>query len=279
MQPDKVKKPLHVLSLGAGVQSSCLALMAKHGEIDLPIDACIFADTGGEPASVYSYLDFLEKELPFPVHKVMHKEGLTKAIEDATNGTANRLSNPPFYTLTDGEVGLLGRRCTSDFKINPIKRKIRDLLGYKKGQRIPDGSCVQLIGISLDEIQRMKASQDNWVENIYPLVDLRMRRGDCLEWMKRNGYPEPPRSACVYCPYHSDHEWRTVKQDQAGWVEAVRIDKLIRNGTAGTISKLFLHSSGTPLDEVDLSTDVDRGQMTLFNAGVGALECEGMCGV
>ena len=56
-----------------------------------------------------------------------------------------------------------------------------------------------------------------------------------------------------------------------GWAEAVRIDKLIRDGVGGTKSKLYLHNSLKPLEEVDLSTDVDRGQMTFLD------KCSGNC--
>lgn len=43
---------MRILSLGAGVQSSTIALMAERGETD-PIDAAVFADTQAEPAGVY----------------------------------------------------------------------------------------------------------------------------------------------------------------------------------------------------------------------------------
>lgn len=50
---------ISVLSLGAGVQSTTLLLMACHGEFDeQPVEA-IFADTGWEPAAVYRHLDWL----------------------------------------------------------------------------------------------------------------------------------------------------------------------------------------------------------------------------
>lgn len=42
-------RTVRVLSLGAGVQSSTLLLMAVHGEIQ--IDRAIFADTQSEPAA------------------------------------------------------------------------------------------------------------------------------------------------------------------------------------------------------------------------------------
>ena len=57
---------LRILSLGAGVQSSTLALKIKHGEIPM-VDAAIFADVKGEPKAVYTCLDWLEKQLNYPV--------------------------------------------------------------------------------------------------------------------------------------------------------------------------------------------------------------------
>lgn len=63
---------LRALSLGAGVQSTTLALMAAHGEIGPMPDCAIFADTGWEPEAVYRHLEWLMSGnvLPFPVHIV-----------------------------------------------------------------------------------------------------------------------------------------------------------------------------------------------------------------
>ncbi|ANS02942.1 hypothetical protein [uncultured Mediterranean phage uvDeep-CGR0-AD1-C123] len=46
---------LEVISLGAGVQSSVMALMAAHGELPIP-ECAIFADTQFEPRQVYEHL-------------------------------------------------------------------------------------------------------------------------------------------------------------------------------------------------------------------------------
>ncbi len=62
-------KALVVISLGAGVQSSTMALMAANGELPKP-DCAIFADTGYEPKAVYRYLEFLKKVLPYPIYNV-----------------------------------------------------------------------------------------------------------------------------------------------------------------------------------------------------------------
>ena len=268
---------LTILSLGAGVQSSCLAFLCARKQITPAIDAAIFADTGAESASTYAYLDFLEKELPFPVYRVMHKQGLTKALEEGVS-SQSRFPSPPLFTL-DGEtggVGILNRQCTLEVKVDPIRKKVRELLGLKPRQRAKGVHCTQFLGISLDEINRAKESLVPYIDHRFPLIEERMNRGDCLEWIKKHGYPEPPRSACVYCPYHSDDEWRRLKDnDVEGWNEAVRVDELLRHGNGKTKSELFVHQSLVPLSEVDLSTDVDRGQLVFGWDDC----CEGHCGV
>ena len=66
---------VNVLALGAGVQSSTLAFLLATKELNLEIKAAIFSDTKGEPKEVYKWLDYLKKELPFPVLVVQHGKG------------------------------------------------------------------------------------------------------------------------------------------------------------------------------------------------------------
>jgi len=126
---------MRVLSLGAGVQSSTLALMCKHGEIEMP-DCAIFADTQSEPESVYTWLDWLETQLPFPVHRVT-KGDLSKAAlmvkTSKKSGSKYCQSSPPAWVIDDGETkpNLMMRQCTTDFKIIPIRKKLRELGGKK----------------------------------------------------------------------------------------------------------------------------------------------------
>lgn len=272
----KHDKPMIVLSLGAGVQSSALALMCVRGEIEPMPDCAIFADTGAEPRSVYRWLAQLKRLLPFPVHMVMRDKGLRDNIlSNVDEGT--RFAGAPFFTESDGRAeGQIRRLCTREFKVEPITKKIRELCGLKYRQRAPKRViCIQYIGISLDEVQRMKPAKEHWIENTWPLVDARISRHDCLRWMEKNGYPEPPRSACCFFPYRSDAEWRALRDsDPEGWDDAMYIDGKIRDGVSGMDKKMFVHRSLVPLGEVDLSTDVDRGQALLWDN-----ECEGMCGV
>jgi hypothetical protein len=55
-------KKLRILSLGAGVQSSTLALIIEKGEIPM-VDAGIFADVKGEPQAVYDWLNYLNYKI------------------------------------------------------------------------------------------------------------------------------------------------------------------------------------------------------------------------
>lgn len=61
---------LRALSLGAGLQSTTMALMAAHGENGPMPDYAIFADTGWEPTAVYDHLAWLMSPnvLPFLIH-------------------------------------------------------------------------------------------------------------------------------------------------------------------------------------------------------------------
>jgi hypothetical protein len=275
-------QPIHILSLGAGVQSSCLALMASLGEIG-PMPACaIFSDTHAEPKAVYDWLNWLEPRLAFPVYRVS-AGSLTEAVlrprYHRAHGARYFKNLIPAFTLNpDGTRGITGRACTQNHKLIPLFRKARQLAKITRGQKTI--GVVSWIGISLDEVSRMKPSRLKWAANRYPLIEKEMTRHDCLRWMESRGYPAPPRSACTYCPFHSDHEWRKMKTEQpeefAGAVEFEMEMQRLRateNSPNRMKGKLFLHDSLTPLSEVDFSEDTTQGQLKFHN------ECEGLCGV
>jgi hypothetical protein len=282
-----VSDPIHILSLGAGVQSSTLAIMAARGEVPgyPQLSGAIFADTQDEPASVYRWLDWLEAEIqrsphPFPIHRVTAGRLSERAtfMRRTKDGRAYSRTDIPFYGMTSegDKTKFMSRACTYDFKIAPILRKARELGGIKRGQKTV--GVVQWIGISLDEVHRMKPSRDQWAKCVWPLVDLGMRRGDCIAWMERNGCPKPPRSSCVFCPYHSDHEWRRLKTEEPeAFAAAAEFEKAVqaaKRNSDNIRSIPFLHKSCQPIETVDFSSEEDRGQMSLFGN-----ECTGMCGV
>ena len=52
------------------------------------------------------------------------------------------------------------------------------------------------------------------------------------------------------------------------------VDAAIREGMKGMVGTMYVHKQRVPLDQVDLTTAEDHGQLNLF-----LNECEGMCGV
>ncbi len=259
---------MNIISLGAGVQSSTMALMAAHGEITPMPDAAIFADTQWEPKAVYDWLDSLEKQLPFPTYRVT-AGNLREATLSRSNTTGGRFAAIPWHMkMPNGDAAMGRRQCTKEYKLEPIKKQIVKLTGGRKR-----GSCTMWIGISTDEAGRVKLSRVKYIINRHPLIENIVSRNDCFRWMERHGYPQPPRSSCIACPYHNDTEWRAIKANPLAWLDALEVDEAIRHQPRNRGSQ-FAHRSLIPLAEIDFSTDEDRGQLNMFNN-----ECEGMCGV
>lgn len=257
---------LGCISLGAGVQSTTMALMAAAGEIVPMPDCAIFADTQWEPRAVYEHLARLEKALPFPVLRVT--KGSIRADIEAKSRGETRASIPWWIAGSDGRAAPGARQCTRDYKIAPIRRAIRERMAAA-GVR----SAELWIGISTDEAARMKPSGVDYLTHSWPLIDRGMSRFDCSRWLDAHGWTAP-RSACIGCPYHNDAEWRALTP--AEFADAVAVDAMIREPKNGMRGEQFAHRSLTPLATVDLRTDVERGQATL---GAWGNECEGMCGV
>lgn len=282
-----MKTNLRVLSLGAGVQSSTLALMIEKGEIPM-VDAAIFADVKGEPKAVYEWLEYLKREIKsYPIYVVTWRD-LKQDILDASKGEYKAFT-APFFTknIETGKKGMLMRQCTSDYKIKPVVQKVRELLGLKKGEKRKKNTHVEmLMGISKDEAIRMKTNRVKYIQNIYPLVDKNLTRSDCMKWMSEKGYPKPPRSACTFCPYHSNEEWLRIKNgDQEEWKAVIELDKAIRSqerfkeknkGSSTLKDEIFLHRSCLPIDQVNFEEKKEKKQGDLFEGF--ELECEGMCG-
>jgi hypothetical protein len=142
-------------------------------------------------------------------------------------------------------------------------------LGLKK----TPGIVEQWIGISLDEMTRMKRSDVKYITNRWPLVEMKMTRHDCERWLRSHGLEVPVRSACVFCPYHDKKEWRSIKDAGNGdWDKATAIDELIRK--ARPPYDLYLTNQRVPLVDADFTTPEDHGQLSLWND-----ECDGVCGL
>lgn len=249
---------MRVLSLGWGVQSFTLAAMSALGEIER-FDTMIHADTTHERSGTY---DFARRWQPwlegYGSQVVTVSAGNTRVIDGVS------VTIPAF--TTDGKSrGQLRRQCTNHWKIYPIRRWLQ---ANRNRQPVEMN-----LGISLDEFQRMKTSDRQYITNRWPLVEMGMTRQDCESWLHARGLEIPVKSSCVFCPYLSKPEYRNIKAGGNGdWTKAVNIDVSIRH--IRPPHALYIHQSRTPIEQVDLRTPQEKGQLNLWND-----ECSGLCGV
>jgi hypothetical protein len=247
---------LRILSLGWGVQSFTVAAMAALDELPR-FDFAVHADTTWEHEGTYRFRQKWEPWLGEHGIKVVTTQG--RQIDTVDEHWNNSVLIPAFTVSSNGADGQVRRQCTNRWKIAPIRRWIRE--------RIPNpkpGDVECWMGISLDEFQRMRDSDVKYVTNVYPLVDRRMTRADCILWLQNHGLEVPGKSSCVFCPYKSLGAWRALKRNGGGdWEVAVGVDQNIR-GRRPQHGPLFVHPHRRPLPEaVTIPEDEGASQLAL----------------
>jgi hypothetical protein len=292
---------IHILNLGAGVQSTMLYMLAAqhHPAIlaTMPkIDYAIFADVGEEPAAVYRHLEWL-KTIGGP--EILVRSTGSRLGDDLIHGTVGRTGRTgrtgrrfatiPAFTANGG----MGKRqCTKEYKIDVVERCIRrEIVGLKPRQRFPLDKYLihQYMGLSFDEAKRVLRVQNRfysipWSLPHFPLFETNTTRGGAKNWLKPQVPHEVPRSACVFCPYHRNDEWQRIQAGDPSnpdWLRAVEIDEALRSqkylkegSTQGNFREnIFLHRSCVPLAQADITIPDPPCEFGF------AAECEGMCGL
>lgn len=298
------------LSLGAGVQSTALGLLAIDGVLPKP-DVAIFADTGWEPAAVYAQVDRIAAALEgagIAFHRVSQGNLRTDAVDpdhryasipyfvqsepgpcepcsatgrvpnDEVEGAQKKCGRCRGSGWDDGK-GMGRRQCTSEYKLAPITRKVRELLGAKAPdfRRVPKGRVAeQWIGFSTDEVIRANRRRDDqgvsYLRSRYPLLELGMSRTDCQKYLDSKGWGDTEKSACIGCPYHGNRQWRELRDgNPAEWADAVAFDEAIRKGGSRGLpldGEAFLHRSRLPLSiaPIDHVTRTERREDDIANS-------------
>lgn len=258
--PDVIKKPMKIISLGWGVQSFTLSAMVALGELE-PVDAVVHSDTGYESKLTY---EFAERWTPW-----LESHGVRVVTVRGTNGDLDKIFDnsrtrgkflkiPAFFQL-DGKRSMMRRQCTTAWKVRPVRHWL-----FKNRNR---RKVEQWIGISLDERERMRTPDVQYITNCYPLVEKRMTRDDCTVWLKNHELEVPPKSACIFCPYHSKAQWLKTKSVQDDWKRAIEVDELIRDYYPPR--KSYLSSTCQTLVEL-LALFEESSEETFF-------DCSGNC--
>ena len=265
---------INVLSFGAGVQSTTMALMIKHGEIP-PVVAGVFADTQSEPDYVYKWLEQIKDLITFPIITSTAGNLATDVVKLVT-GEKNRIDTPPFNGRVSDKLSSsysvqLTRACTGYYKLRVIRRVVKRLKARYNAHRVN-----QYIGISTDEAHRIKSSDVWYVKNQFPLIDLDMSRDDCIAWLSNHNYPVPKKSSCWMCPYKSYDGWKELKSvEPHTFKKACELDEMLRPMKIPRIEKdFYIWSSLKPLSMLFPAQNIDENSRDGFGN-----ECEGLCGV
>ena len=257
---------MKIISLGLGIQSTAMYLMSSLGHIERA-DYAIFADPDAELPDTYNLWSKIKlwKQKNNGIPLIKKKKSLYNDIIKAYKNNT-RVAKIPAHTSSGG---IMLRQCTGEYKIQIVIKEVRRLHKLKKHQRMKPTEM--WLGISLDEIQRMKESQLYNVIYKYPLIDKRLTRSDCISFLEQNNFFNVKKSSCTFCPYHNNKAWKEIKQNYPKeWSKAIKLDKVIRNSKQfGIKDELFLHTSLKPLDKAYLQED----QEELFMCE------EGYCGI
>jgi hypothetical protein len=242
---------VEVWSCGGGTQSGAIAALIGDGTLPKP-DLCLMVDTGRERSSSW---DFVNAFICTQLAKVdlelivIPKEDFATVDLIALNGDILL----PGFTSQNGSIGKLPAFCSVEWKKRVVERYMRS---------IGTVSCRKWMGMSCDEMKRVRTPDCLWMQIWYPLIfELHMTRLDCIQKIRSTGYKGPiPHSACWMCANHSDEEWLEMKMYQPEDFSkacALEVAMQIKD------PHFWLHPSCKPLAEVDFTAQytmfADRG--------------------
>jgi len=233
-----------IWSYGGGTQTAAIAVLILQGKLPRP-DVVVMADTGREIASTWVYLDEI-------VSPALASIGLSVQVASHELATVDIYAHngdlllPAYTSQKDG--GKLPTFCSNEWKKHVIRRWLR----------ANDYNDVDVwLGISTDEIERMKPSGLNWYRHVYPLIEMiPTTRAQCSALVETFGWPTPPKSRCWMCPNQSLQMWSEMRRTQPQeFAKAVQLEAELQAHD----EHIYLHRAMIPLvNAVDL-TDQQPG--------------------
>ena len=180
------KDAKYIVSYGGGINSTALIVFLVKNKF--PLDHVVFADTGDEMPGTYEYLEVMRKylsrrDIPFEI--VMNRKKIS-----LSDKCLQREVIP----------SQVWRWCTRDFKVLPIHKFYRKLQSH----------IYQYMGIDYGEVHRMKPARVDYVTNLYPLIDYKINREECINLIKKARLPIPVKSGCYFCPYNNMERWAEI---------------------------------------------------------------------
>lgn len=215
-----------VVAYGGGTNSTAfLVEMVRLGE---PVDAILFADTGGERASTYAYVAMFSAwlvERGYPAINIVKKGGRQETLEQ------DCLRKAMLPSLSYGYKG-----CSHKYKIEPQDKFVNN---WQPAREAWDAGLkvVKLIGYDMDEPHRAAIPEDRKYTYRYPLLEWGWGRDECVAAIARAGLPQPGKSACFFCPSMTKPEILQLrKEEPALLIRALNIESTAKD--AGNLNSV-----------------------------------------
>lgn len=255
-KPDRTQ----VWSCGGGTQSAWIAALICQGRLPKP-DLAVMVNTERENSNVLPYVEAYIRPGLAAVGVELHIIRKSQYATVDVMSKNGKLILLPVFTNMGEDTGKLTNYCSGEWKLRVIDRWLREK---------DVSQCDRWVGFSLDEIRRVGTDQTKWSRTIYPLIDLRHRRTDCIAGVLNHGWPKPPRSSCWMCPNKCNAEWREMKAERPDdFAMACSFQHMILK----TDPHAWLHPLCMPLELIDFES-VEAREASLF----GTDECpSGMC--
>lgn len=242
------------LSFGAGVQTTALLVLIGQGRLARP-DAIVFADTGTEHEATYRYME----EVSGPYAR---EYGLDITVLGPDWRTKHYAADLETYCREHRMLpGTWVRWCTDRYKVKPIIRYLRRVLGATK-----DKPVESWIGISTNESHRAVLSRNPYEVKRYPLIEMGLSRDDCSRIIAEAGLPIAPKSGCWFCPFKKQSAWHQLKREEPALFERAMF--MERNARHKDGSGAYLPMFGS------LERVAAQDEFPGFDA---AIEAEGEC--
>lgn len=166
------------------------------------------------------------------------------------------------------------KTCTDKLKITPIYNFLEeyvfntydtiDIVGRKRALKQfaeKHGKIDVIIGIAAGEETRASTNEESpsvWmrqsINKVYPLIDMKMDRQACQDYIAEVGHVVPPPSNCILCPFMSHQELLYMYRTMPFWYHkwaSLELNKLQANAHEGDIKKT-LNSKGVVVDNMGI---------------------------
>lgn len=221
------------------MQSIAIGELIFQGKLEKP-DLAVIADTERERSTTWEYMERWTKPRLAAIGVTLHRVLKSKyATVDLWGGKDGNSLLIPAFTNQSGEVGKLPTLCSNEWKLRVIQRWATKEHGVE--------AATFWMGMSTDELQRVKQGRGKWMKR-YPLIELKMNRGDCIAFVLKNGLPMPVRSSCWMCPNHRENEWKDEREHAPrDFIKAIHFEREIQKRDPHA----WLHAECKPLHQVD----------------------------